>query len=101
MTEKQFNKISVWQKETFGQSTALSKITHLKEEIEELIIDVAIDGIDKRLEFADCFFLLSSDHFCSEPAIDIFRLCSSVISGFGKPNILAFIYWLGFFFPEA
>lgn len=58
MTEEQFNEITAWQKETFGQATAFSKIEHLKEEIEELAIDIAIDGIDKRLEFADCFFLL-------------------------------------------
>ena len=58
MTEQQFNEISTWQKETFGQATAFAKIQHLKEEIEELAIDIATDGIDKRLEFADCFFLL-------------------------------------------
>lgn len=58
MTQKQFKEIIAWQKETFSQATAFSKIQHLKEEIEELSIDVAIDGIDKRLEFADCFLLL-------------------------------------------
>lgn len=55
---KQFDEIAAWQRETFGQSTALSKIEHLKEEIEELRIDLAIDGLGKHLEFADCFILL-------------------------------------------
>lgn len=58
MKKAQFDKITVWQKETFGQATATSKLQHLKQEIEELEIDIAINGLDKRLEFADCFFLL-------------------------------------------
>lgn len=58
MKENQFKEITSWQKETFGEATALSKIAHLREEIEELAIDIASNGIDKRLEFADCFFLL-------------------------------------------
>lgn len=58
MNKKQFKEIVKWQVQTFGHSTALSKIEHLKEEIEELIVDIAIKGLDKRLEFADCFFLL-------------------------------------------
>lgn|SRR5574337_662218 len=58
MTEKQFETITNWQYETFPNDSALSKIYHLKEEVEELIIDVAIDGPGKTLEFADCFMLL-------------------------------------------
>ncbi|HMX86530.1 MAG TPA: hypothetical protein PKD14_11385, partial [Saprospiraceae bacterium] len=58
MSENQFNEIVAWQTETFVQSTALSKIYHLKEEIEELIIELGIYGTNKRMEFADCFFLL-------------------------------------------
>lgn len=58
MTEKQFNEVAAWQRATFGQATAFSKIEHLKEEIEELRIDLAIESADRRLEFADCFFLL-------------------------------------------
>lgn len=58
MTEKQFSEVTRWQKETFPNATALSKIHHLKEEVDELIIDLGIDGTNKRLEFADCFLLL-------------------------------------------
>ena len=58
MTENQFNEIVQWQNETFGKATALSKVEHLKEEIEELTIDIAIDSETRILEFADCFLLL-------------------------------------------
>jgi len=58
MTKEQFEQITKWQNETFGKATAFSKIEHLKEEIEELAIDIAIDGHNKRLEYADCFLLL-------------------------------------------
>lgn len=58
MTEQQFNEIIAWQKQTFGQATALSKIEHLKEEIIELELDVTSNEVNKHLEFADCFFLL-------------------------------------------
>lgn len=58
MTEKQFIEIVQWQTDTFGQATALSKIEHLKEEIEELSIDIAINSDSKILEWADCFLLL-------------------------------------------
>ncbi len=36
MKEQQFNEISAWQKETFGQATPLSKLMHLLKEIGEL-----------------------------------------------------------------
>lgn len=58
MNREQFKAVTEWQKETFGNATALSKVEHLKEEVEELSIDLAIDGTGKRLEFADCFILL-------------------------------------------
>lgn len=58
MNEKQFNKITIWQKETFGSSTPLSKISHLKQEIRELEKDLKSCNKERRLEFADCFFLL-------------------------------------------
>lgn len=58
MTKEQFEQIAAWQKETFGQATAISKLKHLKYEVEELILDIAIESDQKRLEFADCFFLL-------------------------------------------
>lgn len=58
MTEQQFNEINIWQQNTFKQSTALSKIAHLKEELAELEADLKNQSADRRLEFADCFFLL-------------------------------------------
>lgn len=63
---KQFEEIVQWQKETFGQATALSKMHHLGQEFKELI-DALLDEdhlIDTskrratRMEFADCFILL-------------------------------------------
>lgn len=66
MTELQFNEISKWQKETFGQATPLSKLAHLIQEIVEL--KDAINDEDHtinhevirktKMEYADCFFLL-------------------------------------------
>lgn len=66
MTEKQFNEISAWQKETFGQATPVSKLYHLVEELAKLKDainneDHTIDheAIRKtKMEYADCFFLL-------------------------------------------
>lgn len=62
MTKQQFESISQWQNETFGQSTALSKIAHLKQEIEELKTELQSieDGAHSKtvMEFADCFILL-------------------------------------------
>ncbi len=58
MTEQQFNEISAWQNQTFGQATPLSKIAHLREELDELVSDIKTIAPDRRLEFADCFFLL-------------------------------------------
>lgn len=58
MTEQQFKEITAWQKETFGQATALSKISHLGEELSELNYDLINNKPERRLEFADCFFLL-------------------------------------------
>ena len=59
MTNKeQLDAVTDWQKNTFKQSTALSKIAHLREEIEELNDDIEKGNPDRRLEFADCFILL-------------------------------------------
>ncbi|UII80037.1 dATP/dGTP pyrophosphohydrolase domain-containing protein [Flagellimonas sp. CMM7] len=58
MDKRQFNEISEWQKQTFSHATPLSKIAHLKKEIDELEDDLKSDNTDRRLEFADCFFLL-------------------------------------------
>jgi len=70
MNKQQFKKISKWQDKTFGKATALSKITHLKQEIEELKLELLnyytsknIEQLEenklhKESEFADCFILL-------------------------------------------
>lgn len=58
MTEEQYNAITTWQKNTFTQATALSKIAHLRQEIEELADDLKNNNPDQNLEFADCFILL-------------------------------------------
>lgn len=58
MTREQFYEITHWQKETFGKATPLSKIEHLKEEVQELESDLKGNSTDKKLEFADCFILL-------------------------------------------
>lgn len=58
MTEEIFLEISRWQNKTFGNATALSKISHLREEIDELHSDLKENKLGKRLEFADCFILL-------------------------------------------
>jgi len=58
MKKLQFETISKWQNETFGQATALSKTAHLKQEVKELRKDLKNDSPAKKLEFADCFILL-------------------------------------------
>ena len=58
MNKRTFNFITNWQKETFPNSNANSKIVHLKQEVDELQSDVMYNSIDARLEFADCFILL-------------------------------------------
>src|SRR5580692_1177232 len=61
MTQEQFLQITAWQKETFPNATAHSKVCHLEQEIEEL--KECLENGDMpfpktRLEFADCFLLL-------------------------------------------
>ncbi len=58
MTKQQFEKIANWQKETFGQATAMSKMSHLAKELIELAEDLKTNAPERRLEFADCFLLL-------------------------------------------
>lgn len=58
MTKEQFNRITAWQDITFGKATAMSKIAHLAEELQELVEAVSKQDPDRRLEFADCFILL-------------------------------------------
>lgn len=58
MNKKQFEVITAWQQEKFPNATPLSKIAHLAEELQELVNDLKIKAPERRLEFADCFFLL-------------------------------------------
>lgn len=58
MTKELYESITKWQEETFPQSTSLSKIEHLKEEVDELITDINENNSGKASEFADCFMLL-------------------------------------------
>lgn len=58
MTENQFKYITKWQKDTFPASTSISKIHHLKQEVDELMLDVSAKSTERRFEFADCFILL-------------------------------------------
>lgn len=56
MNKQQFNAITKWQQETFGQATVTSKLKHLLQEIREL--SSAETDPEIRMEFADCFILL-------------------------------------------
>jgi len=58
MTENRYEAVAKWQKETFPKASSLSKLAHLKLEVEELINDIKTDSHLKHLEFADCFLLL-------------------------------------------
>lgn len=64
MTKQQFEAITKWQEETFGEATASSKVAHLHEEVSELYAELHSLRTDKnrdkdtRMEFADCFLLL-------------------------------------------
>lgn len=71
MNKEQFEKISKWQDKTFGKTTALSKMAHLEDEVQELKKELIFHEESKKLqkypeqnkifrerEFADCFMLL-------------------------------------------
>ena len=61
MTKQQFIAITQWQRETFKSSSSLSKIAHLADELQELVLELKapIRDVEKvRAEFADCFILL-------------------------------------------
>lgn len=75
MTSMQFAIITKWQKETFGQATALSKIAHLAEELQELVADLKSENPNKRLEWADCFILLFGAASCDGMSYDDIREC--------------------------
>lgn len=92
MTKQQFEEITQWQKETFGKATSLSKLSHLEQEIQELA-DAIVDNLpDKKLEFADCFFLLFGAAAADGMTYD--DICNAISEKFeinkkrkwGKPN---------------
>lgn len=56
--EKQFQEVVEWQDKTFPSITTVSTLYHLKEEVEELRIDIINGDPKKRIELADCFILL-------------------------------------------
>jgi len=92
MKKEQFEAISKWQKETFGEATPLSKVSHLAEEIIELVSDLRTHNTERRLEFADCFILLfgaaQSDGMTYEDicnAIDE-KMAINYKRKWGKPN---------------
>lgn len=61
MTEHQFNQVTEWQKKTFPAATKFSKLAHLEQEMEEIVMALNSENETeegKRLEFADCFLLL-------------------------------------------
>lgn len=60
MTQEIFNEITAWQKATFPNATAESKIHHLYEEVKELMAEFFSQQRTKQRqsEFADCFMLL-------------------------------------------
>jgi NTP pyrophosphatase (non-canonical NTP hydrolase) len=100
MTEKQFNEVSVWQKQTFGQATALSKLAHLLEEIVELKDELinekkhpTVTNFNNiRMEFADCFLLIFGS--ASSYGFSYENICDAIQEKFeinkarkwGKPN---------------
>ena len=60
MTEKQFESITKWQRETFPNANALSRVNHLAEEVLELheALHKHHSASDTEMELADCFILL-------------------------------------------
>lgn len=59
--EKLFSSIIEWQEETFPKSTAISKLKHAKEEIDELIEELSKEQIDIDAlwkEYADVLLLV-------------------------------------------
>lgn len=76
MTKEMFQEITEWQNKTFPASTSLSKVHHLKKELEELQYDIEQNfPTSKALEFADCFILLmgaaASDGMSYEDVCDV------------------------------
>lgn len=58
MTKELLEQIHKWQKETFIEANAVSKLHHLKKELNELMSEVELETDDSAEEYADCFLLL-------------------------------------------
>jgi len=92
MNKELFEEVVIWQKETFGQATPLSKLAHLQEEVEELIDDLKSNNPKRRLEFADCFLLLfgaaGADDMSYQDITDCIneKLAINKTRKWGKPN---------------
>lgn len=92
MKKDQFIAVTQWQNQTFGKATALSKIEHLKEEVQELSDDLKTDNYLRRLEFADCFLLLfgaaASDGMTYEDICDCIDEKFNIVKKrkWGKPD---------------
>jgi hypothetical protein len=76
MTKTMFKAISKWQQETFGQATALSKVAHLEQEVEELRAAIEYDLPEKHLEYADCFILLFGS--AASDGMDYDMICEAI-----------------------
>lgn len=58
MDIKRFTDIVEWQQQTFPGATSLSKVEHLKEEVNELAESIESNDTKRALEFADCILLI-------------------------------------------
>lgn len=62
MNKPQFESVTKWQRETFGNATPASKTHHLIEEVQELLQEAEKYPFEDRAalgkELADCFILL-------------------------------------------
>lgn len=92
MRKDQFESITKWQDDTFKKATALSKMAHLTQEIEELISDLKTNNSNKKMEFADCFILLFGA--AASDGMSYQDICNSIAEKmainlhrkWGKPN---------------
>lgn len=83
MTELLLQRITEWQDKTFPKATPLSKLNHLKEELEEIIYEMRIPfstvARDKRIEeeYADAFLLLYGSAYAFGMNLDDIQLAIS------------------------
>jgi phosphoribosyl-ATP pyrophosphohydrolase len=65
MDKKQFQQVTCWQTKTFGEGSPISRLHHLKEEIDETIVELEQNKSKKDLiiEYADCIMLLYGSAF--------------------------------------